>query len=138
MCRNNSISMFSKVSLSPCPISLAPGTTFSQRNLTPSEVSPMHFWLVRHAPISSTGQLLQGTCCFFTVYGKLFHWEVPCQHDQLMLGISSLKGRRQVDTCLPDMVVSPLPRETKDFQHGQKGMKGKQAGLGEAPHLEVT
>ena len=60
------------------------------------------------------------------------------QHDQLTLGTSSLKGRRQVDTCLPDMVVSPLPGETKDFQHGQKGMKGKQAGLGEAPHLEVT
>lgn len=57
------------------PNSLAPGSTFSHRNLMPSEVSPRHFWTARHVPISSSGQLsaqlLRGICYFFALFGWL-------------------------------------------------------------------
>lgn len=43
------------------------------------------------------------------------------QHDQLTLGIPSLQGHRQVGTCLPDMVVSPLPLGDQGFPAWTEG-----------------
>lgn len=135
MCRNNSISVASAVSLSPCPTPRAP-ESHSAEWTGGTLLWSSYFLLSDDGPISSPCQLLQGTCCFFTTMASFFHWELPLPKstgtEKFHAGHLLLQG--QTSGHLPsDMVVSPGSQRTKDFQHGQREQR-KQAGLGETPH----
>ena len=139
MCRNNSISMFSKVSMSNFigiwnhilreeldtfrsePHAFLAGQTCTHQQYWPAASGHLLF-LYCLWPALSLGNALPTST-------TNSHWaSPPC---------------KAIDKWAPAFLIwwcLLCPWETKDFQHGQRGMKGKRTGLGEAPQglLEVT